>query len=158
MSEHYWVVGINPEPWAVGTPFVRGGGGKGAGISPNGKLQMYQEALREEFEVQNPHFFLKHEPLSVTFYFWRSTLGGGQPADATNLQKATEDALQKILYVNDRNNLHVQSFVMDQDPKTQPHILIRVEKFVRPDIGLPAAVIVPKYSDTNWKPPDKEMF
>jgi Holliday junction resolvase RusA-like endonuclease len=157
MADWYWVTGINPEPWSVGTAYVRGGGGKGAGISPNGKVQMYQEGFAEEFEAQNPHFLLRIGDLSVTFYFWRSS-AHGNVADATNLQKATEDALQKILYVNDKHNRHVQSYVMEQTPTTAPHILVVIDDFVRPEIEPPAGVIIPKYADTNWEPPDEELF
>lgn len=154
MSEWYWVTGINPEPWTPGTAFRRG---KGAGIAKDGKLLAYQSALAEEFEIQNPHFLLRSGELSVTFYFWRST-AYGNVADATNLQKATEDALQKILYVNDRGNRRVCSDVVEQGPSVQPHIMIVIEEWTKPEIEVPASVIVPKYSDTDWIEPDGEPF
>ena len=153
MNDYYWVTGINPEPWAIGTPFRRGS--KGLGISPNGKLKAYQEALKEEFPQQNAHAVLHEGELSVQFYFWRSS-AHGNVADATNLQKATEDALQGLLYVNDRSNLHVQSDVMEQTPETSPHILIVVEPWVRPEIVLPESA--PEWAGTDWVPPSEEMF
>jgi hypothetical protein len=43
MTERWYTVHINPEPWAVGTAH-RGG------ISPNPNLVSYQKAVREELE------------------------------------------------------------------------------------------------------------
>jgi Holliday junction resolvase RusA-like endonuclease len=155
VSFYYWVTGINPEPWAIGSPFRRGN--KGLGISPNTKLKAYQDAIREEFPLQNAHARLHEGDLSVKFYFWRSSAYGNL-ADATNLQKATEDALQKILYHNDRSNHHVQSDVMEQTPETNPHILIIVEPWEKPEILIPISAKAPKWAGTDWVPPSEELF
>jgi len=152
----YWITGINPEPWTPGTAF-RYGGGRGAGIAKQGKLRAYQEAVGEEFAYQNPHYVPMIGELSLTFYFWRST-AHGNVADATNLLKSTEDALQQILYVNDRQNRHVASTIMEQSPETAPHILITIGAWERPEIEVPAGVIIPKYADIDWKPPDDDLF
>jgi len=151
----YWVTGINPEPWAIGSPYRRGS--KGLGISPNGKLKAYQEALREEFPLQNAHHQMHEGDLQVTFYFWRSS-SHGNIADATNLMKATEDGLQKILYANDRSNRDVRSIIMEQTPETSPHILIEVDQFRLPVIITPKAQPMPKWAGLDWVPPDEELF
>jgi Holliday junction resolvase RusA-like endonuclease len=151
----YWITGINPEPWAIGTPYRRGS--KGLGISPNGKLKAYQQAIREEFPLQNGHAAVQSGDLSIQFYFWRSS-AHGNVADATNLQKATEDALQGLLYDNDRSNLQVGSVIMQQTPATDPHILITVCEFVRPVIEVPEIVTIPRWADPTWIPPEQDLF
>jgi hypothetical protein len=155
-AQWYWVTGINPEPWTAGTAF-RYGSSKRLGIAKDGKLKAYQEAVADEFVYQNPHFIPMIGELSLTFFFWRSS-AHGNVADATNLQKSTEDALQNILYGNDRNNRHASSTVMEQTPQTAPHILILIAPWERPEIEVPAGVIIPKYANIDWKPPDDELF
>lgn len=156
MSEVYWVVGINPEPWAIGSPFRRGP--KGLGISPNQKLKAYKAAVAEEFVVQNPTFTGWESLLDVQFHFWRST-EHGNICDATNLQKSTEDALQKVLYANDQSNRAVSSVIVDQGPKVLPAIMIRVARF-RPAIypTPPKPREVTRWADSDWQAPDEEMF
>jgi Holliday junction resolvase RusA-like endonuclease len=154
----YWVTGINPEPWAVGTPYRKGS--KGMGISPNGKLVAYQEALADEFTQQNAHGKAWTGDLKIKFLFWRSS-AHGNVADATNLQKATEDALQGVLYSNDRANREVGSVIMAQAPEVSPHILIIVQRF-DPDeyrnIVLPETHEVPKWAGSDWVEPEEELF
>lgn len=153
----YWVTGINPEPWSAGTPYRRGS--HGLGIAKDGKLRAYQEALGEEFLQQNAHAVVQEGELSITFYFWRSSAFGNQ-ADATNLQKATEDALQGFLYPNDRANRDVRSVIMEQGPNVDPHILIVVEPFVRERLRIvpPKTALAPKWAGSDWEPPGEELF
>jgi Holliday junction resolvase RusA-like endonuclease len=151
----YWITGINPEPWAIGSPYRRGS--TGLGISPNGKLQAYQEALREEFPRQNGHARMHEGDLQVVFHFWRSS-AHGNVADVTNLQKATEDGLQGILYSNDRRNLDVRGVIMEQTPETSPHILIKVSNFAQPVVELPEEFVIPKWAGSDWVAPDEELF
>jgi hypothetical protein len=68
----------------------------------------------------------------LELYFWRQVntydddgrrrVGGY--ADATNLQKATEDALEGRLYANDRQVVQVRSTVVGQGAAVEPRILI----------------------------------
>lgn len=155
MRSLYWVTGVNPEPWSAGTPYRKGP--HAVGLAKDGKLKAYQEALGEEFAHQNPHAVVHGGHLSVTFYFWRSSAHGNQ-ADATNMQKATEDALQKHLYENDRYNHHVQSFIMEQTPTTSPHILIEIDEFVRPEVEVPEGLEIPKWAGSDWVEPEEELF
>ena len=157
MSElFYWVTGINPEPWTPGTAYRRG---RGAGIAKDGKLKAFQEALAEEFVHQNAHAVMQEGELSITFYFWRSSAHGNQ-ADATNLQKATEDALQGVLYPNDRTNRDVRSIIMEQAPEVSPHILIQLEPFVRDRLKVvpPPESLAPKWAGSDWVEPEEDLF
>lgn len=150
----YWIFGVNPEPWTPGTAYRRG---RGAGVAKNQKLVMYQEAVREEFPDQNPiHKFI--EPGErIWFVFWRTATG--PVADATNLQKALEDALQGLLWRNDRTNLDIRSTIESQGKGVEPAILVRI---------LPprTETIIPPYpqrdterwEDSQWRPPEAEMF
>ena len=63
---------------------------------------------------------------SVTFYFWRRLDGRKHPADATNMQKATEDALQEVLFKNDRDIRDIRSVVVEQSAETKPLVLLRI--------------------------------
>jgi len=158
MTYEYLVWGVNPEPWrSPGVP------GKGR-ATKDGKQDAYQQALRDEIVEQNPNIgafnFLEFAgaPLSVEFFFWRSSAHNKQ-VDATNIQKATEDALQGILYTNDKANRHVESTICEQTVDTYPAILIRVSVFdpgIIPE--LPPRPTVGKFEDDEWTPPEKELF
>lgn len=129
----FFVPGINPEPWAVGSLGVRNTGKKPVPfIGPNPQLVTYKQAVTSE--VQNHlQVILVDEPCSVKFLFWRrldkyATLSdkGHQRhiADVTNLQKATEDALQGVAITNDRLVQRVTSMIVEQSVETNPGILI----------------------------------
>ena len=107
--------GINPEPWAIGT--INAWGKGKASMSANPKVVNYQNAIREELENQGftEYPFAGGWPLDVEFLYFRST-EHGNVADVTNLNKATEDALQGILFGNDRHNRRVAGEIIEQDP------------------------------------------
>ena len=53
------IQGVNPEPWAAGIANAgRRGGTVKASMSPNAKLQVYQNALREEVEFMVQEYAL----------------------------------------------------------------------------------------------------
>lgn len=128
-----YILQINPEPWTVGKAFAMRGGG-GARIAPDKKLVSYQKAVREtltsEYDVKPTS-----SPISLCFFFSRRlevmTYGKrkshANKCDATNLQKAIEDALQGILYENDRQVWDVHSTIVDQSPDATPFIIIDME-------------------------------
>ena len=106
--------GINPEPWATGT-VICFGRGRGS-LSPNPKVVNYQLALRAELEnLDLPPVAPRLFATELTLLYWRST-ERGHPADVTNLNKATEDALQGILYENDVSNRRVVGEIVEQHP------------------------------------------
>lgn len=136
----YSLSDINPEPWEASQGSVgRKGGGQYVQFHKPAQLRAYQEAIKENFPKQNPHARLHDDGVQFTFYFWRQVApyeaftdkgtkkGRANYADATNLLKATEDALQKILFTNDRTNTRVTSSIIEQGPDVTPFILVMVE-------------------------------
>lgn len=120
------IKGINPEPWAIGT--INAWGKGKADMSANPKVVNYQKAIREDLEQQGytgEYPFAGGWPLHVEFFYYRSTERGNQ-ADTTNLNKATEDALQGVLFGNDRNNRRVVGEIMEQGPDVE-HVGIVID-------------------------------
>jgi len=135
-----WVPGVNPEPWTAGThgKVRRKGGGEVSTVMKDAKLTAYQAALRDEFARLHgyTHKRAANEPVWMRFLFWRSTMGG-QPADATNLQKATEDALQGLVYANDRAVHRIESSIQEQAPDTEGAVLIWIADEYEPVSSFP---------------------
>ena len=132
MTTKVYVLDINPEPWAMGTAFALRGR-KGAGISPNRKLVAFKEAAREA--IQSAYTTFKFTgPVSVRLYFSRAleTMNYGaktshaNQSDATNMQKAFEDAMQDILYENDRQVVDIHSTIVHQSPDAKPMIVVEI--------------------------------
>ena len=134
MEDHWYVLRVNPEPWAVGS---LGLGRKQGKIYPyigqNAQLAAYQAAIREELGPQE----LIEGNVELNLYFWRNlatyeTQSGRDHrkhhADATNMQKATEDALQGVLFDNDKYVVDVHSVVVDQGPDVKGKIVINCLK------------------------------
>lgn len=137
----YLVEGINPEPWEA-AQFSRGKHTVNA-YSPE-QLRVYKASLADAFKRQNDHFIPVEGELDLMFYFWRQVaqaevmgidrktgdakinLQSANYADATNLQKSTEDSLQGILYENDRDVVSIRSVIVEQSPETTPAILIGI--------------------------------
>lgn len=130
---------INPEPWVVGNAYVGRGGGKAfAKIAPDKTLKLYQEAVRAELEAQGAE--MVPGKYSLDLYFYRQNAQYKDAAgrtrtrntpDVTNMQKATEDALQGILIGNDRDVVSVSSHLVaagvDVDPMVVVHLTYGVE-------------------------------
>jgi len=154
----YWITGVNPEPWAIGSAYRRGP--KGVGIAPNTKTKAYETAVAEEFVRQNPDFTKMGGPLTLHMVFWRNT-EHGNVCDVTNVQKSTEDALQGILYDNDKGNIEVASTMAEQTTDTVPAILIDIEpfsdRFVR-SLNVPVHQEPGMFSDSTWEQPSEELF
>lgn len=139
MIETYHITGINPEPWVAPEHGLGRKGGKVfVQTYKSSGLQSYQDAVKEEIVAQNGHLSdwsaAREERLQVTFWLWR-TLDQSEVdsrrrtrnvADATNMQKSLEDALQGLLYKNDRLNVDVRTIVVEQSADTMPHITIEV--------------------------------
>lgn len=121
---------INPDPWAIGPVSVGKRNGKMIPIvGRNAQLDAFKNAVREELESQGVKK-VNYSNYDIKFFFWRkleSNTGGSRKniADATNMQKATEDALQDVLIGNDRDVKSIQSIIVDQGPDVKkPGILI----------------------------------
>lgn len=130
---------VNPEPWVVGNAYVGRGGGKAfAKIAPDKTLKLYQEAVRAELEAQGAE--MVEGKYSLELYFYRQNAQYKDAAgrtrtrntpDVTNMQKATEDALQGVLIGNDRDVISVSSHLVaagtDVDPMVVVHLTYGVE-------------------------------
>jgi Holliday junction resolvase RusA-like endonuclease len=136
--------GLNPEPWepSRAAPVRKGSKLTVAHYKP-AKLETFQAALIDTLERhENDPYVSPWEPqgnhvLKVHFWLWRtqevSTRQSGRKhrahqADATNMQKAIEDACQGILFGNDRDNRHVATTIVDQGHDIEPRIII--ERFL----------------------------
>lgn len=137
-ADGWWHVihGINPQPWAVGPAGVSRGNGKlQAFIGRNEQLYNYQQAIREELQAISAFPKIGGE-IALQFFLWRQRelkeLGEGRNTrqgrvDATNMQKALEDALQGIFYVNDSLVRKVMSEVVEQGPNVTPRIVVEIK-------------------------------
>ena len=124
MTFYSFVIPTNPEPWKVGPMGVGRKGGKPfPTVAPDPNLQAYQEAVREWFDAE-VEAVVTEGPYQVRLYFYRQLASyqdsAGRrrhrnAADATNMQKATEDALQGCVIDNDRNVHGITSFIAVQD-------------------------------------------
>lgn len=131
----WYVLSLNPTPWAVGElSFVsKRGGTKRTYMAPNKDLKLYQDAIREEME-RFETFPLVTE-LDVVFIFNRAldeilrgkSRSRAHQADATNMVKATEDALQGILFPNDNQNRVVKGIIHEQSPEAEPMVAIGIK-------------------------------
>jgi Holliday junction resolvase RusA-like endonuclease len=135
MTARWFVLDVNPEPWAIGpVGYSRRGGKMSAYVGRNQQLDAYKEAVREA--LGNDHVMIEGK-VKLRFYFWRNRAEYTTPqsrthrkheADATNMQKATEDALQGILFKNDKDVNDVQSIIVEQGGEVEGRIVIMVEE------------------------------
>lgn len=133
-EDRFFVIGINPDPWAIGPLSVGRRNGKVYPmIGPNLQVVAYKEALKEHLDGAG---VLEGE-VEVHLYVWRrldtGTVGDRKKtkhyADATNIQKATEDALQGVLITNDKNVKRISTEIIEQTSEAQPCIVIRVRPY-----------------------------
>jgi len=167
--KHY-VLHLNPEPWAVGSVTHAG---KGARIGPNPNLVAFQNAVRESLEGAE---MLPETQYKLTFYFWRQQaryldmsdhIRQRNQADATNLQKGLEDALQGTLFKNDRDVRDIRSIIVDQGPGVNPGIIIKAESagdYIKDVLALPSEILEhliqedeKALANTKWQDSD-ELF
>lgn len=126
-------VPVNPLPWKT-PPFVpvrvRGKWVTKAGR--NNEAHDFKEAVKESLISQGATM-LPGPRYRVHLAFWRrldkytDSIGRiltKNWADSTNMQKLTEDALQGILFKNDRDNVMVSGQIIAQDTLTSPGVLI----------------------------------
>lgn len=129
----WFVLDINPEPWAIGpVGYSRRNGKMSAYVGRNQQLDAYKQAVKEA--IGEDHELIEGK-VKLEFFFWRNRAEYSTPqarthrkheADATNLQKATEDALQGILFKNDKDVNDVHSVIVEQGPDIPGRIVIAV--------------------------------
>ena len=140
----------------------------GAFVGRNQQLDAYKEAVREALGPQT-----KIEgKVALQLFFWRNRAEYTTPqarahrkheADLTNLQKATEDALQGVLFDNDRDVSVCESYLVEQGPDIAGRIVISVleapgpsdtERLIPSDIlNTMAQILAPAPVDDNAWPP-----
>lgn len=170
----YYKIPVNPQPWAVGSAGVARRGGKmTAFIGPNAQLQAYQQAVKEELLSRGPIKMIEGE-ITLEFYFWRQlinyTTQSGRShrkhqADGTNMMKATEDALQGVLFENDRSVKRGNWTVVEQGPDVNGLVVVGIESYVPYDLPMKVLdVLAPQdplpFDDDSatWRPSDEELF
>lgn len=137
MEPRWFALWINPEPWAVGDIDIgRNKSGKMfPRVAPNHQLVAFQQAVKEE--LTNEEAFPEDIKYCLTFYFWRrldryvdvsDRKRSAHVADATNLQKGLEDALQGVLFKNDRDVTDIRSILVEQSESTHGRIIIRASE------------------------------
>jgi Holliday junction resolvase RusA-like endonuclease len=134
----YWFVipGINPVPWTSPTVAVGKKNGKAyPQVYSSAELKGYKEAIKEHFQEKYPDFEPIEDEVALRFFLYRrldslergtKRKSRGSVADATNMQKATEDALQGLLFVNDIQVVHAETWVMAQHADVEPCIVVNL--------------------------------
>ena len=143
-SFHLFFDGINPEPWRSPSLGITRRGGK---VQPaayqDENLRAYKEAvhecvseaLRNADELDALPVFPKGMDLAAHFMFWRQleSYDAGTKRrhvrarpDVTNLQKAAEDALQGLIYHDDKGNRRISSELVECGPDTLPGFYVKV--------------------------------
>lgn len=136
MREWQWhFLEINPEPWAIGpVGYARRNNKMAAYVGRNAQLDAYKNAIKEE--LGNGYMLIEGK-VELRFYFWRNRAEYETPqarthrkheADVTNLQKATEDALQGVLFKNDKDTNVISSVMVAQGPGVVGKIVIAVRQ------------------------------
>jgi hypothetical protein len=131
--DRFYVLAMNPLPWKVGPVTTGRKGGKIFGrVGPDRELQGYQEGVRELLEDKA---YMYTGDVEVRLWFWRNMEPYLTPqarthrkhqADATNMQKAIEDAIQGVLIENDRNVRRITSTIVEQAHDIEPCVVIQI--------------------------------
>lgn len=140
MNDWKWyVIDVNPVPWAIGPITTGRRGGRMIGmVGRNVELRAYQDAVREIVREQLSGETILDGPVEMKLFFWRkmeeytSPQGRGarnKEADLTNLQKAIEDAVQKILLTNDKNVKKHQSEIVEQHQGVNPMAVLAIRPY-----------------------------
>lgn len=130
----WYILEINPDPWAIGpVGYARKNGKMTAYVGRNQQLDAYKQAVAEEMQSKNPK--LLEGKIGLVLFWWRtieeyttpqSRKARSHDADNTNIQKATEDALQGILYKNDKDVVFNQTTMVEQSPDTPGRVVVGV--------------------------------
>jgi Holliday junction resolvase RusA-like endonuclease len=149
----WFVLDINPEPWRIGPVGVARRNGKLVGfVGRDQQLDAYKEAVRDE--IGSDHELIEG-CVRLVLFFWRrrdqyetpqAKMHRKHEADVTNMAKATEDALQDVLFKNDKDTNDIRGVLVEQGPNVIPRIVIGIES--SPDIPVGATGLIP---DEIWR-------
>lgn len=146
-SREWWfVLPVNPVPWTAPEASVgRKNGGTFVNFYSSQELKNYKEAIAAEVEHQlDEDWAPLEDEIALEFFFYRrldsqeratKRRSRSHIADATNMQKAVEDALQGVLFVNDSQVVDVRSVIVRQDEDADPCVAVRL--VWHPDRTLP---------------------
>lgn len=181
MIRKIYALPVNPEPWRT-PPFHPGRVGRKLIVKAGRDEQShtFKEAVRELLVAQGAEML--PPPYELHFHFYRQlatyeTAKGSDHtkhhADATNMQKLAEDALQGILIDNDRNVRVVSSRIVEQGPRVEPMIVVFVTAglaeadlefppgFIRSDVDVAMnaarASSTPRHSSNEWPSTDGDF-
>lgn len=171
--DRWYYLPINPEPWQVGK---LGLGRKNGKVYPrmdrNEQLYSFQQAVKEFFTDEPPQ--LIEGEIELYFAFWRrldkwttptGVISTRSVVDVTNMQKATEDALQGVLFKNDSQVKRIHSSIIEEGIDIVPGIAIWIQSHHRISVeNLPKIIqearrvhiqshAVPTNSNV-WPPPE----
>lgn len=132
---------VQPEPWCIGPVSIGRKNGHSFGrVGPDPTLKAYQEAVRAELLHMNAKMLPDADyELEILVYRQIETYSSAatgrtvvrNQADATNLLKATEDALQGVLISNDRHFRKVSLEIIEQTRDTEPCVFIMILPYKR---------------------------
>ena len=139
MTARVYCLNLNPVQWAIGPVTTMKRGGRTVPfVGRNVQLHNFKEAVRHEINrVYGPQEIMEG-PIELKFWFWRDrpAYKNYQPrthrtheADVTNMQKALEDALQGVLFKNDKQTKKVTSEEIDQDQDIWGHVIIEIDAY-----------------------------
>lgn len=131
---------VNPHQWAIGpVTTIKRGGKTIPMVGRNVQLHNFKEAVKKEMtRLYGPQEIMEG-PVELRFWFWRNRPAyetyqarthRKHEADATNLQKSLEDALQGVLYKNDKQVQKVTSEIVEQDQDIRGYIIIEVDDYL----------------------------
>lgn len=140
MKEYWFVLNVNPTPWTAPTVSIGRKGGKPYPmVYSSEELKNYKQAVEyeaaKEIERKYENFAPIEDEIALHFFFYRKveqlhrgkSTRTGNYADATNLQKATEDGLQGTLFVNDSQVVDVRSTIVEQSTEVEnPCVVVRM--------------------------------
>lgn len=173
----WFYLNLNPEPWAIGpVGYARRNGKMSAYVGRNQQLDAYKEAVKEGMESLFPGEPMYPGLIDLHFYFWRNRADYETPqaqrhrkhdADGTNLAKATEDALQGVLFKNDKDVRRMTWEIIEQGQDAIPAVVVGIAPYIERE--LPETVIqmmdkaqqVLPFDDDSarWTPPaEDEVF
>ena len=166
MSNQQWfVLSVNPYPWKV-PPMSAGRKGKALFVRAGRDegLHTYKEAVKEQVELMSPRMI--EGAVKLRLWFWRNIPEYTTPqgrrarkheADTTNLQKATEDALQGLLYANDKDVKDIHSILVEQSADTSSLLVICAEPFAEME-DLPLEVVSMINDTLGFLGPQQDTF
>lgn len=157
----WYLLDLNPVPWRVGPVYASRSKTThklGGGVGRDQEVHAYQEAIRAEIAKQSPEMI--EGKFKLVIFFWREMTDYRTPqsrrarsheADSTNMYKATEDALQGILFKNDKDNVAGRAYIVEQKENIYGKVLIGIESVTKDSVMQELQDFVPlNVQDKIW--------